>query len=33
MAYDGQAAKRVYFGGEENGPVGVIRYGNTVECY
>jgi hypothetical protein len=33
MAYDSQAAKRVYFGGEMNGPDGVIRYGNTVECY
>jgi hypothetical protein len=33
MAYDDQAAKRVYFGGEMNGPNGVIRYGNTVECY
>jgi hypothetical protein len=33
MAYDDQAATRVYFGGEVNGPAGVIRYGNTVECY
>jgi hypothetical protein len=33
MAYDARAAKRVYFGGEMNGPDGVIRYGNTVECY
>jgi len=33
MAYDEQAAKRVYFGGEMNSPNGVIRYGNTVECY
>jgi len=33
MAYDDQAATRVYFGGEMNGPTGVIRYGITVECY
>jgi hypothetical protein len=33
MAYDDQVATRVYFGGEMNGPNGVIRYGNTVECY
>ena len=33
MAYDDQAATRVYFGGEQNGPAGLIRYGNTVECY
>jgi hypothetical protein len=33
MAYDDQAKTRVYFGGEMNGPNGVIRYGNTVECY
>jgi hypothetical protein len=33
MAYDDQVATRVYFGGEMNGPDGVIRYGNTVECY
>jgi len=33
MAYDDQAAARVHFGGEMNGPSGVIRYGNTVECY
>jgi hypothetical protein len=33
MAYDDQAATRVYFGGEVNGPNEVIRYGNTIECY
>jgi hypothetical protein len=33
MAHDNQAATRVHFGGEMNGPSGVIRYGNTVECY
>jgi hypothetical protein len=33
MAYDEPTAMRVHFGGEVNGPNGVIRYGNTVECY
>jgi hypothetical protein len=33
MAYDDQAMTRVYFGGEMNSTSGVIRYGNTVECY
>jgi hypothetical protein len=33
MAYDAQAMIRVYFGGEMNSATGVIRYGNTVECY
>jgi hypothetical protein len=34
MAYDHQAATRVYFGGEKNFEgTGVVRYGNTVECY
>ena len=33
MAYDGPTAARVYFGGELNSATGVIRYGNTVECY
>jgi len=34
MAYDGQSATRVYFGGEENiVGLGAVRYGNTVECY
>jgi hypothetical protein len=32
-AYGASTATRVYFGGEMNGPNGVIRYGNTVECY
>lgn len=33
MAYDVPMATRVWFGGEANGVNGVIRYGNTVECY
>ena len=33
MAYDNPTATRVWFGGEENGTSGVIRYSNTVECY
>lgn len=33
MAYDIPTATRVWFGGEENSISGVIRYGNTVECY
>jgi hypothetical protein len=33
MAYDGPTATRVYFGGEENKENGVVRYGNTIECY
>jgi len=33
MAYDHQAATRVYFGGENNTTQGVVRYDNTVECY
>jgi len=34
MAYDHQAATRVYFGGEKNFEgTGAVRYGNTVECY
>ena len=33
MAYDDQAVTRVYFGGEMNSANGVVRYGNTVECY
>jgi hypothetical protein len=33
MAYDHQAATRVYFGGETNTTQGVVRYDNTVECY
>jgi hypothetical protein len=33
MAYDIPMATRVWFGGEQNGTSGVIRYGNTVECY
>jgi hypothetical protein len=33
MAYDDQAMTRVHFGGEMNIASGVIRYGNTVECY
>jgi len=33
MAYDDQSMTRVYFGGEMNAANGVIRYGNTVECY
>jgi hypothetical protein len=33
MAYDVPTATRVWFGGEANGTSGVIRYGNTVECY
>ena len=33
MAYDVPTQTRVWFGGEANGINGVIRYGNTVECY
>lgn len=33
MAFDIPTATQVYFGGEENHHGGVVRYGNTVECY
>jgi hypothetical protein len=33
IAYDSPTATRVYFGGEMNSEGGVIRYGNTIECY
>jgi hypothetical protein len=33
MAYDLPTATRVWFGGEQNFEGGVVRYGNTVECY
>lgn len=34
MAYDQPTATRVHFGGEQNvAGTGVVRYGNTVECY
>lgn len=33
MAFDIPTATRVWFGGEQNNVGGVVRYGNTVECY